>query len=121
MKKPFWIVLILCIAAYSIFAEDPPAAENPYANVATEDLPSGVIQKLTGKVQIKPLESSAFVKAKVGDVIKPTTVIQTAMKSTAVILVGTTPLNVAPLSRLTLEEMIKATAASTGGKLSCCE
>jgi len=121
MKKPFWIVLILCMTALCIFAEDTPAADNPYANVATEDLPSGVIQKLTGKVQIKPLESSTFVKAKVGDVIKPTTIVSTAMKSTAIILVGATPINVAPLTRQTLEEMIKATAASTGGKLSCCQ
>jgi len=120
MKKSLWIVLMLCMTVFCVFAEDPPS-DNPYANVATEDLPSGVIQKLKGKVQIKTAESPAFVKAKVGDVIKPTTVILTAMKSTAVIVVGTTPLNVAPLSRLTLEEMIKETAASTGGKLSCCQ
>jgi len=120
MKKTFLIVLMLCMAALCIFAENSPA-DNPYANVATEDLPSGVIQKLTGKVQIKTAESSGFVKAKVGDVIKPTTIVLTAMKSTAVIVVGTTPINVAPLTRLTLEEMIKATAASTGGKLSCCQ
>jgi len=120
MKKPFWIVLILCIAAYCLFAEDTPA-DNPYANVATEDLPSGVIQKLTGKVQIKKAESSDYVKAKVGDVIKPSTIVYTAMKSTAVIVVGSTPINVAPLTRLSLEEMIKTTAASTGGKLSCCK
>jgi len=120
MKKFFWVVLMLCMASYGIFAENPPA-DNPYANVASEDLPSGVIQKLKGKVQIKTAESSDFVKAKVGDVIKPTTVILTAIKSTAVIVVGTTPINVAPLTRLTLEEMIKETAASTGGKLSCCQ
>lgn len=119
MKKTFWIVLMLCMAAYGIFAEDPSPDSVP-ASI------TGVIQKLTGKVQLKTADSSVFVNAKAGDEIEQSTVISTGIKSTAVIVVGGSVINVGPLTRLSLAEMQNFQTADEKqispptGKLSCC-
>jgi hypothetical protein len=123
MKKTFLIVLLLCMTAYGIFAEDPPASYLP-AGVTIDQLPSGVIKELTGKVQLRTIDSSTFVIAKVGDEIKPTTIVSTGMKSTAVIVVGNLVINVAPVTRKPFSEILVAAAEGKllpGGKLSCCE
>jgi len=66
---------------------------------------TGVIRELTGEVELKRTESSAFIKAKAGDTVAADTVVSTGFKSTAIIQVGSSSITVRPLTRLSLEEI----------------
>jgi len=101
MRKSFFVVLILSVAVYGIFAEnlDNMPADNPCA-----DGKCGTIKELTGNVYLKPVGSSVFVTAKTGDTIAQDTIISTGFKSTAVIAVGCSVITMRPLTRLSLAE-----------------
>lgn len=98
MKKIFVVVVMLCMTAYGMFAEN---SDGPLA-----DGLCGVIQELTGDVYLKPAGSSVFVAARAGDEITQNTVISTGFKSTAVIAAGCSLITVRPLTRLSLAENI---------------
>ena len=66
---------------------------------------NGVIQQLSGTVELKLAGSSAYVPAKAGDRVSQDTVISTGFKSTALVEVGSAILTVRPLTRLTLTEI----------------
>jgi hypothetical protein len=66
---------------------------------------TGVIQDLTGTVEIKPAGAQAFVPAKAGDTLQRNTIISTGFKSTAVIVVGNSTIIARALTRLTLAEI----------------
>ena len=66
---------------------------------------SGVIRELSGTVEIKNAGQSAFTAARVGDRVNQDTVISTALKSNAVIEIGSALIAVRPLTRLTLTEI----------------
>jgi hypothetical protein len=93
MKKMFLAIIILIAAAYGAFAQ------NSSPNGA------GVIQSLTGDVQIKTANASAFTAAGVGTQIARDTIVSTGFRSTAVIAIGNSVITVQPLTRLTLAEI----------------
>ena len=66
---------------------------------------TGVIRELSGTVELKNSGQTAFTAAKVGDRLNQDTVISTALKSNAVIEIGSTVIAVRPLTRLTLTEI----------------
>jgi len=72
---------------------------------------NGVIQQLSGTVELKPAGSASFVPAKAGDKLSQDTVISTGFKSTALVEVGSSVITVRPLTRLTLTE-IRASAGT---------
>ncbi|MDR1804284.1 MAG: FecR domain-containing protein [Treponema sp.] len=86
MKKAV-LVLILAVMGAALFAQ------------------TGVIRELSGTVELKNAGQSAFTAAKVGDRVNQDTVISTALKSNALIEVGSTVISVRPLTRLTLTEI----------------
>ena len=86
MKKIFLPLLVLFVV-FSVYSQ------------------TGVITELTGEVELKAANASAFTRASVGSQIAQDTVISTGFRSTAVITVGSTTLTVRPLTRLTLAEI----------------
>jgi len=101
MNKTFFVILILCMVTYGIFAEnlDNITADNPCA-----DGQCGTIRELTGNVYLKPVGSSVFIAAKAGDTIALDTIVSTGFKSTAVIAAGCSVITMRPLTRLSLAE-----------------
>jgi hypothetical protein len=99
MKKMFLIVLLFTAATYGILAQNssPVGAGSPNG--------AGVIRELTGDVQIKPANTSAFVAAGVGTPVVRDTIVSTGFKSTAIIAIGNSVITVQPLTRLTLAEI----------------
>jgi hypothetical protein len=63
------------------------------------------IIETTGKVEIKAPGSSSWESAVIGDVVEAGTIISTGLRSTAVLLMGNTRLNVRALTRLSLREL----------------
>jgi hypothetical protein len=92
MKKAI-ITFVLMLSGISVFAQN------------------GIIKEISGQVELKNVNSSAFVTAKTGDIVNQDTVVSTGFKSTALIEVGSTTITVRPLTRLTLTE-ITATSES---------
>ena len=86
MKKAV-LVLILAGIGIALFAQ------------------TGVIRELSGTVELKNAGQASFTAAKVGDRVNQDTVISTALKSNAVIEVGSAVIAVRPLTRLTLTEI----------------
>ena len=72
---------------------------------------TGIIRELSGTVELKNAGQANFTTAKVGDRVNQDTVISTALKSNAVIEIGSTVIAVRPLTRLTLTEI-----QSSGGE-----
>jgi len=66
---------------------------------------TGVIRELSGEVELKRSENSAFIKAKAGDTVSADTIISTGFKSTAIIVIGSSSITVRPLTRLSLAEI----------------
>ena len=79
------------------------------------------IERITGKVQIS--SGGAWANASNGDVVAPGSIVSTGFKSTAVLNTGDATVEVAQLTRLTLEELIdqgdavKTTLFLNGGKI----
>jgi len=92
MKKGLFFLTMLVITALCVFSQN------------TRQM-TGKIRELTGEVELKRTETSAFVKAKAGDTVAADTVVSTGFKSTAIIDVGSSSITVRPLTRLTLAEI----------------
>jgi hypothetical protein len=87
MKKLF-VLFLLCAGLWNAFTQAPEAR----------------FLEVTGIVEIKEVNSSGWKRAAPGDPIGRNTVISTGLKSSAVITVGSSRLEVRPLTMLTLEE-----------------
>jgi len=92
MKKIFIAVSLIALVTAVVFSQN------------------GTIRELTGDVELKHAGSSVFVTASAGDVITPNTIISTGFRSTAVIAVGNSLVNVRPLTRLSFAEIQTAQA-----------
>jgi len=64
-----------------------------------------VIQDMTGTVEIKTPNSSAWVPAQKGQTLVGDTIISTGFRSTALVAIGNSVLTVRPITRLTLKEL----------------
>ena len=91
MKKISLAVLFFSIS-FCLFAQ-------------TEDALYGIIQELTGTVEIKTSGSEGFTAASIGDRLDSNTIVSTSYRSFAIIEIGNTTITVRPLSRLTLQEL----------------
>ena len=69
---------------------------------------NGVIRELTGDVELKHSGSAVFVRASAGDTVSQNTIISTGFRSTAVIAIGSSLINVRQLTRLSLAEIQRA-------------
>ena len=87
MKKVFGFALMLCVIVFGICAE------------------TAVIREVTGEVELKQANASAFVPARPGSVVANDTIVSTGFKSTAVIEVGDSVIIVRPLTRLSFSEI----------------
>jgi hypothetical protein len=85
--------IILMLASFCVFAQN------------------GTIRELSGTVEIKKPGASNYVAAKAGDQISQDTIISTALKSVAMVEIGSAVIMVQPLTRLSLTE-ISASASS---------
>jgi hypothetical protein len=65
-------------------------------------------REINGTVEVKAPGSTAWVSAAVGDRVENRTVISTGFKSTAALVVGNSVITVRPVTRLTLEEMVRS-------------
>ena len=74
---------------------------------------SGVVQQLSGTVELKPPGSASYLQANVGDRVSQDTVISTGFKSTALLDLGSVIITVRPLTRLTLTEIRAASGTET--------
>jgi hypothetical protein len=68
----------------------------------------GIIDTVSGTVELKPVGAAVFAPAKRGDRVARDTIVSTGFKSSANIIVGSTMLNIKPLTRLSLEEISEA-------------
>jgi hypothetical protein len=64
-------------------------------------------REINGTVEIKTPGSAEWVKAAAGDGIEKNTIISTGFKSTAALVVGDSVITVRPVTRLSLEEIIR--------------
>jgi hypothetical protein len=64
-------------------------------------------REINGTVEVKPPGSSVWASAVAGDRIEKNTLISTGFKSTAIVIVGNSVITVRPVTRLTLEEIIR--------------
>jgi hypothetical protein len=85
-------VVLLMIGGQCMYAQEQAAA---------------VIRELSGTVETKAAGSSVWTKAAQGDRIGKDTIISTGFKSTAIITLGNSTLTVRPLTRLSLEEIVR--------------
>lgn len=92
MKRGLLFLLLLAVIALCAFSQNAKRI-------------TGVIRELTGEVELKRSETSAFIKAKAGDSVVADTVVSTGFKSTAIIEIGSSSITVRPLTRLTLAEI----------------
>jgi len=92
MKRTLAMVIFI-LAGFCVFAQN------------------GTIRELSGTVEIKKPGASSFVTAKAGDQISQDTIISTALKSIALVEIGSAVIMVQPLTRLSLTE-ISASANS---------
>ena len=74
---------------------------------------NGVIQEITGTVELLRAGTSAFVPAKVGDTIAQNTIVSTGFKSSALVKMGSATILVRPLTRLSLAELSAAQGTET--------
>jgi hypothetical protein len=74
---------------------------------------NGVIERVTGTVEIKQPQETSFIKANGGAEIFQETVISTSFKSLAVIRVGSTTITVRPLTLMSLTEIQKSAETET--------
>jgi len=103
MKKLLVLVSLACLASAAVMAADEAAA----AKV--------VFAAVSGKVEYQR-PGSAWKPAKVGDSVEKGTIVSTGFKSSATLKLDETSLYLKPLTRLTLEDLIK-TSGGTQTKL----
>jgi len=103
MKKLLVLVALACLASTAVLVAEEAAA----AKV--------VFSAVTGKVEYQR-PGSAWKPAKVGDSVEKGTIVSTGFKSSATLKLDETSLYLKPLTRLTLEDLIK-TSGGTQTKL----
>jgi hypothetical protein len=86
MKKIYALMLIGCLTA-PVFAQ------------------TGVIQELSGTVEVKRSADSGWTRAEAGMRLEQNMFISTGFKSTALVSLGNSTLMVRPLTRISLEEL----------------
>jgi hypothetical protein len=74
---------------------------------------TAVIREMTGTVETKTSGAADWTPAKAGDVVERSTMVSTGFRSTAILTVGSSTITVLPLTRLTLEEIIKLDESET--------
>ena len=92
MKKGLLFLSLLTVTVLCVFSQNTARM-------------TGTIRELTGEVELKRTETSAFIKAKAGDTVAADTIISTGFKSTAIIEIGSSSITVRPLTRLSLAEI----------------
>jgi hypothetical protein len=97
MRRGF-VVVVLFIAAANVFTQTPPPGE------AGSRIEARFLE-VTGTVEIREADSPDWKKAAAGDRIGRKAVISTGLKSGALISLGSSRLEVRPLTMLTLEEL----------------
>jgi hypothetical protein len=65
------------------------------------------IREITGTVELKVHGSANWIPGKVGDRVLPNTMISTGFRSIAILAIGNSTIAVQPITRLSLEELIK--------------
>jgi hypothetical protein len=93
--KPFFVVFLIFICAGNAFTQTTEAR----------------FLEVTGTVETKDASSPEWKKAAPGDLIGKNTTISTGLKSSAVISLGSSRLDVRPLTMLTLEELVQRDGA----------
>jgi len=74
---------------------------------------NGTIREVSGTVEIKRPGTSTYTAAKAGDQISQDTVISTALRSMALVEIGSAVLMVQPLTRLSLKEISASSSSET--------
>jgi hypothetical protein len=67
----------------------------------------GILQDITGTVELKHPGEAAFTPAKNGDAVEKNTIVSTGFKSQALIVTGTASVYVKPLTRLSFDELAR--------------
>ncbi len=88
MKRIYFALLILAALAFSVIAQE------------------AVFSEVNGKVEFQA-SGASWKPAKVGDKVKQGAMISTGFKSTAVLKIGKTSISLKPITRLSLDELIK--------------
>jgi len=70
--------------------------------------PKAFIREMTGTVEIKKAGTENWIQAKLNDPIAESTIISTGFKSSAVVAVGNSTLNVRALTRMSLETLMNS-------------
>jgi hypothetical protein len=83
-----------------LFSQNIPAQEAGGTEAA-------VIRELSGTVETRAPGATAWANARAGDRIGKNTLVSTGFKSTAVLVLGDSVITVRPLTRLSLEEIIR--------------
>jgi hypothetical protein len=92
MKRGLFILLFMAVTVLCAFSQNAKRL-------------TGVIREVSGEVELKRTETSAFIKAKAGDTVTADTIISTGFKSIAIIEVGSSSITVRPLTRLSFTEI----------------
>jgi hypothetical protein len=91
IMKEFFALLLILSASWNIFAQNMEAR----------------FLEITGTVEIRAENSPDWQRAEPGGLIERNTVISTGFKSSAVISLGSSRLDIRPLTMLTLEELTR--------------
>ena len=75
--------------------------------------PKAFIREMTGTVEIKKAGTENWIPAKLNDPIAESTIISTSFKSSAVVAVGNSTLNVRALTRMSLETLMNSDNTDT--------
>jgi len=94
-KKLATMIVLILLCAGLVFAQN------------------GVINEVSGTVEIKRPGSAVFIAAKAGDQLTGDTVVSTGFKSTALVTVGSSVITVRPVTRLTLSELSSSAGSET--------
>jgi hypothetical protein len=73
-----------------------------------QDAGQAVVREISGTVEVKVPGAADWVPAERGQVLEIRTLISTGFKSSALLAIGNSALSVQPLTRLSLEELIRA-------------
>jgi hypothetical protein len=102
MAKNFMVVcgiVLLSIQPHQL------TAQQPEQQAASE---KAFIRDIRGKVELKTPGSAAWEDAKTGQELEQKTMVSTGFRSTAIISLGASSIMVRPLTRLTVEEIIRS-------------
>jgi hypothetical protein len=98
IRKPWFpnnVVVLTFVLGGFFFVRSLPAQEAAF------------FREVNGTVEVRASGSAAWVNAAVGDRIERNTVVSTGFKSTTVVVVGDSVITIRPVTRLSLEEIIR--------------